>query len=259
MRFFLFVISPIASEPARADESGYAAFLQEEQVLENMFEDGVMHVNGRMFWMGDLHEWPKATHDYRVSFIVRSSIWLREFLDNDPVLKNQDFVLRRTQDSSFTGARYLASQMELAPDPSLDCKTCFYDATLDPILQVEGYDTYSNGFRSLLFVPKNSAIAHGFRCSLTRENSQAGQLDICSVIVVYPYATNIVFNGRRHHPGTVLEYDPKFAAIAKRILEVIICIDITNDQSIEDYADSPSSGILENNPNLTGCRIDMTS
>ena len=61
-------------------------FQEEERVLANKFIDGIMHVNGRDFLMGDLHEWPKGTHDYSVDFMVRSSIWLRDFLDKDPIV-----------------------------------------------------------------------------------------------------------------------------------------------------------------------------
>lgn len=232
MRFLLFIASLMTPGLVCADDADYAAPLREEMVLENKFENGVMHVNGREFLMGDLHKWPKASHDFRVYFMVRSSIWLREFLDNDPVLKYQDFDIRRTRNSTFTGDRYLASQMELAPDPPRDCKYCYYDLSLDPVLQVDGYDTYSSGGTSLIFLPTDSAIAHGFRCSRKGGGAPFAELLGCSVIVVYPYATNIVLNGRRTLPGTVAEYGPSFAAIAKRMLEVVTCIDITDEPRV---------------------------
>ncbi len=245
----------MAPSLACSDKSGYAAFLLEERILENKFNNGVMRVNGREFLMGDLHKWPKATADFRVSFMVRSSIWLRTFLDRDPVLKHQDFVIRRTRDSSFTGDRYLASQMKLSPDLPLDCRHCYYNLTLDPILQVKGYDVYSNALNSLYFLPKNSAISHGFKCTFTTDGREIGDLSLCSVIVVYPYATNIVLNGRRMLPGTVAEYGPNFAAIAERMLEVVTCIDITDRPSLKDPADP--IGLLESHPNLTECRTDL--
>ena len=238
MRFLFLIASLMAPDLARAGDSGFAAFLLEERAVENKLDNGVMHVNGREFLLGDLHEWPKASADYKVSFMVRSSIWLRKFLDSDPVLKYQDFVIRRTRDSSNTGVRYLASQMELAPDPPRDCGHCYYDLTLDPVLQVNGYETYSNKFGSLYFLPKNSAIAHGFQCRLKADGALIGELSICSVIVVYQYAENIVLNGRRMRPGTVAEYGPSFAEIAERMLEVVTCIDITNKPSFEQPADS---------------------
>jgi hypothetical protein len=254
MRNLFFAILLITPDLARAELPLY--FQQEEKALANQFVDGVMHVNGREFLMGDLHEWPKGTHDYSVHFMVRSSIWLREFLDNDPILMYQDFDIRRTQDSSFTGMRYLEHQMELTPDPSRNCPTCFYTLSVDPVFQVDGYETYSNEFGSLRFLPKNSEIAHGFQCRLTREDTRLGELDSCSVAVVYPYATNIVLNGRRHRPGTVAEYGPNFAAIAKRMLEVVTCIDITEKENSESSISL--SELLESHPNLTGCSIDLT-
>jgi hypothetical protein len=93
--------------------------------------------------------------------------------------------------------------MELTPDPAQDCPTCYYERSVDPVLQVEGYETYANSFGSLKFVPKNSEIAHGFQCQISRDGSQVGELESCIVTVVYPYATNIVLNGRRLWPGTV--------------------------------------------------------
>ena len=76
----------------------------------------------------------------------------------------------------------------------------------------------------------------------------------CSVVVVYPYATNIVFNGYRYRPGTVAEYGSNFTAIAERMLEVVTCIDITDDQDAERPIDL--SQLLESHPNLTNCEID---
>lgn len=256
MRLLLFIASLVAPSLAYADDSGYAEFLREELVLENRFENGVMHVNGREFLMGDLHEWPKASHDFRAYFMVRSSIWLREFLDNDPVLKYQDFDIFRTSDSTFTGDRYLAHQMELAPSPPRDCEYCYYELSLDPVLQVAGYNTYSSGGRSLLFLPKGSVIAHGFRCYRKGDGAPFTELSSCSVTVVYPYATNIVLNGRRIWPGTVAEYGPSFAAIAERMLEIVTCIDITDEPTAGNTLSF--SDLLASHPNLTGCTIDLT-
>lgn len=254
MKNLVFAILLLTPDFARAELPLY--FQEEERVLANKFTDGIMHVNGREFLMGDLHEWPKGTDDYSVDFMVRSSIWLRDFLDQDPVLMYQDFKIRRTQDSSYTGTKYLARQMELAPDPSRDCSTCFFDLSVDPTLQVDGYDTYANGFGSLKYLPKSGDVAHVFQCELSRDSSQIGELSICSVTVAYPYATNIVLNGRRQRPGTVAEYGPSFMAIAKRMLEVVTCIDVTEKEAFKFSAGL--SELLERHPNLTGCRIDLT-
>ena len=256
MRLLFIIASLMVPDLVRADESGFAAFLLEEQTLSNHFDDGVMHVNGREFLMGDLHDWPRATDDFSASFMVRSSIWLREFLDEDSVLKYQDFEIRRTQDSSHTGVQYLAGHMALAPSSPQNNTIFYYNLTLDPPLQVEGYDTYSNGSNRLRFLPKNSEIAHGFTCFLNpREGSQIGDLTSCSVVVVYPFATNIVFNGYRYRPGTLAEYGPNFTAIAERMLEVVTCIDITDDQNSDRPTDL--SHLLESHPNLADCEIDL--
>lgn len=253
MRFLLLMTSLVVPTTASADTSYFWA---EEEVLANHFDSGVMHVNGREFLMGDLHDWPKASDDYSVSFMVRSSIWLREFLDDDAVLRYQDFDIRRTQDSSFTGIKYLEHQTALAPSSPQNNSIFYYNLILDPPLQVEGYDTYSNGSAGLRFLPKNSEIAHGFKCRLNlREGSEIGELTSCSVVVVYPYATNIVFNGYRYRPGTVAEYGSNFTAIAERMLEVVTCIDITDDQDAERPTDL--SQLLESHPNLTDCEIDL--
>jgi hypothetical protein len=253
MKNLLLMASLLAPTMSIADTS---YFWLEEQTLANHFDDGVMHVNEREFLMGDLHDWPMGSDDFSVSFMVRSSVWLREFLDEDEVLRYQNFNIRRTRDSSYTGVQYLAGQMELTPDPPRDCGVCYYELTLDPSLQVEGYDTYIGGSASLRFLPTNSEVAHGFNCFLDlREGIQIGELNICSVVVVYPYATNIVLNGRRTRPGTVAEYGPNFATIAERMLEVITCIDITDNQNSERPTDL--SQLLKSHPNLTDCEIAL--
>lgn len=256
MKFFLILISLVTPTLIHADESGYAAFLLEENALQNRFDNGIMHVNGRELLMGDLHDWPLANDDYSSSFMLRSSILLREFLDDDAVLRHQDFDIRRTSDSSFTGVMYLEYQMALAPSSPRNNSIFYYNLTLDPRVQVEGYDTYSNGSSSFKFLPRNSEVAHGFDCALDLPaGEQTGELIICSVVIVYPYATNIVFNGSRLRPGTVADYGPSFAAIAKRMLEVVSCIDITEDHSAE--RPTSLSKLLESNPNLTGCKIEL--
>ena len=253
MKHLLLITSLAVPTIAGADTTNFWA---EEEVLANHFDNGVMHVNEREFLMGDLHDWPKASHDFSVSFMVRSSIWLREFLDGDAVLRYQDFDIHRTRDSTYIGVRYLEHQMALAPSSPENNSIFYYNRSLDPHLQVEGYDTYSNGAFSLKFLPKNSEVAHGFRCHLDlSEGMQTGELSICSVVVVYPYATNIVLNGSRIRPGTVAAYGPNFASIAERMLEVVTCIDITENQSSERPIDLPQ--LLESSPNLTGCEIEL--
>lgn len=253
MKFLLLMASLVVPTIASADTSYFWA---EEEVLANHFDNGVMHVNEREFLMGDLHDWPLASDDYSVSFMLRSSIWLREFLVDDAVLKYQDFDIRRTRDSSYTGVLYFEGQMALVPSSPQNNAIFYYKLTLDPPLQVEGYDTYTNGSAGLRFLPKNSEITHGFRCSLDLlEGKPFGELNICSVVIVYPYATNIVFNGSRIRPGTVAEYGPNFAAIAERMLEVVTCIDITDTQSAE--RPNNLSQLLESNPNLTDCKIEL--
>ncbi|WP_165352797.1 hypothetical protein [Loktanella sp. IMCC34160] len=255
MRVLLLIASLLLPSCAICEPSSYERFLLEEENLQNRFENGVMHVNEREFLMGRLHDWPKANQDFRVWFMVRSSVWLRAFLDNDPVLKDQDFDIRRTLDSSFTGYQYLAHQMALQPDPPRDCDHCNYDLTLDPVLQVSGYDTYIDGYRSLLFLPRDSAVSHGYMCHLLPESPRAGELDACNVIVVYPYATNIVLNGYRYRPGTVAEYGPGFALIAARMLDVVMCIDITDQPMLRQTVDP--SLLLQEHPDLSGCRPYM--
>jgi len=146
--------------------------------------------------------------------------------------------------------------MALAPRLPRNNPVFYYQITLDPPLHVEGYDTYSNGSGSLRFLPQNSEITHGFKCVLDlREGIQIGELNICSVVVVYPYATNIVLNGSRLRPGIVAEYGSNFAAIAEGMLKVVTCIDITDNQSSERPTDLPQ--LLESHPNLTDCQIDV--
>lgn len=250
MRTLLLMASLVAPTIAMADTS---YFWLEEQTLANHFNDGVMHLNGREFLMGDLHVWPKASDDFSVSFMVRSSVWLRGILDDDAVLKYQDFDIRRTQDSSHTGIQYFDRQMALAPSPPQNSATFYYKPTLDPPLQVGGYNTYSNGSAGLYFLTKNSEVKHGFQCSQDlREGLQIGEFRICNVVVVYPYATNLVLNGSRIRSGTVAEYGANFAAIAERMIEVVTFIDITDNENSDRPTDL--SQLLKNNPNLTDCK-----
>ena len=254
MKILLLMVSLLAPTIATADTS---YFWTEEEDLANYFDSGVMHVNDRKFLMGDLHDWPLGSDDYSVSFILRSSIRLRELLVDDAVLKYQDFEIRRTRDSSHTGSLYFEGQMASVPSYPMSNPIFYYKTTLDPRLQVQGYDTYFNGSSSLHFMPQNSDIAHGFRCYLDlREGQPFGELNICSVVIVYPYATNIVLNGSRIRPGTISEYGLNFRAIAERMLEIVTCIDITENQSAELPNDL--SQLLEGNPNLTDCRIELT-
>ena len=101
MKILLLMVSLVVPTMVVADTS---YFCIEEKALENHFDEGVMHVNGREFLMGDLHDWPKADDDYSVSFMVRSSIWLREFLDEDAVFGVREDLTMRYQEQRDPGS-----------------------------------------------------------------------------------------------------------------------------------------------------------
>ena len=84
-----------------------------------------------------------------------------------------------------------------------------------------------------------------------------GELNICSMRVSYPYGTNVVLTARKYFPGQMPDGSLSFEAIAMRLVEIAVCLDVTD----RSEAERPLSEveILDVSPNLSNCNTLISS
>ena len=121
----------------------------------------------------------------------------------------------------------------------------------DPAYMAKGHDVYNVDNLDHYIHPKNSTIRYSVFC--TRGGFNPGELDLCSIRVAYPYGTSVMLIASQYFSGKLPEISHNFEPIAARMLEIAICLDVTD----ESDAELPTSEIpmLEQNPDLKGCRI----
>lgn len=203
--------------------------------------DGVVFVGDRKFFVGDL---TRSFGDDARSFDFRHALWLKTLLDNDPLLGDQ-------------GVRFLRSGVP-ATDLIGDVPTQMRSQERledDPLYMAEGHDVVTFGNLDEYIYPKDSPIKYSVFC--TRGGFNPGELNICDIDVAYPYGSNVVLTARKYFPGKLPEISGKFEPVAARMIEIAVCLDVTDRTDDEP----PPSGteLLDRNPELSGCRILLSS
>ena len=203
--------------------------------------DGVVSVGDRKFFVGEL---TRSFGDDARSFDFRHAPWLKTLLDNDPLLEDQN-------------VRFLRSGVP-APDLIGEVPTQMraHERLEDDLLYMaEGHDVVTFGNLDEYIYPKDSPIKYSVFC--TRGGFNPGELNICSLRVAYPYGANVVLTARKYFPGKLPEISGKFEPVAARMIEIAVCLDVT-DRTDDD---PPPSGpeLLDRNPQLSGCRILLSS
>jgi len=96
-----------------------------------------------------------------------------------------------------------------------------------------------------------------YRIFLHQTGVPAIDLRYCGIHVVYPLGQNISLVAKRFFPGTLDEIGVSFDGIARRMVEVALCLDVTN-RSPDNWPSQPKD-ILNESPSLDDCEINLTS
>lgn len=204
------------------------------------YHDGVVSVADREFFVGQLTD---SFGDDARSFKFRHAPWLKAILDNDPMLSDQDVRFLRSGVPASELIGELPSQLrelERLED--------------DPLYMAEGHDVITFGNLDLDIYPTSSSVNYSVSCT---RGFEKGELNICGVRVAYPYATNVVLTARKYFPGRLPEISDDFERIAARMVEIAVCLDVTDRNDAERPISETE--LLEENPDLSDCSILLSS
>ena len=126
----------------------------------------------------------------------------------------------------------------------------------DPNFLADGFRVnQTTGGLSFRFTPINSELDYIVSCSHAREwNNVSG----CGLTVVYPYSTHVILKADISYlfaRGKALsDYAEHAEDIANRLIEVAVCLDVTERTDEIDAAE-----FLAENPRLEACKIHLPS
>ena len=203
------------------------------------YDDDIVVLSHRKFFVGAT----KRPYNDNYFYFLQS-IWLHDFKEADPLLAQWDIRFQWTGQNAEELLSYESKEV-----PAIDEAPVIHD--LRGEVQVNGYDVDYGGSTSFFFTPKNSTLDYKIRCSYTFAGDQ---LRLCDLAVVYPYDTHIMLRANRFFPPPLDEIGDDFERIAQRLVDVAICLDVTEGIS----PDSLDSLLIEY-PGLTGCEIDLPS
>ncbi len=202
--------------------------------------DGIVFVGDRDFFVGELSQ--SYGEDAR-SFNFRHAAWLEVLLDNDPMLSDQDV--------RFLRAGVPASDLVGEVPSQLRENERIED---DPLYMAQGHNVITFGNLDMDIFPRVSNINYSVVCT---RGLDPGELNICDVRVAYPNGRFVLLTARKYFPGQLSEISGNFEHIASRMVEIAICLDVT-DKSDSERPTSEAE-LLEQNPNLSDCEILLSS
>lgn len=215
------------------------------------YDNGVVTVADREFYVGEVtQEYTRlldrfsedGTDNTRV-FVWRFSEQLKRIMAETPVLKGQGI--------EFLQTGMPADQLINNP-PWLEALG--FEENQNSLHTSNNHAVLSNGHSDFRLLPVNSDLTYSAFCV---KSFEPGRLRICSLRVKYPYATHVAIIAEDLNPGTLLEASVDFEAIAREMIQIAVCIDITDRElSAEDregfYAQLAEDG-------FDNCKIDLTS
>tara|TARA_R110002072_G_scaffold130136_2_gene268941 strand:+ start:367 stop:1050 length:684 start_codon:yes stop_codon:yes gene_type:complete len=219
------------------------AFILPSFVSAEAYNDGILTLGGRDFFIGDTERRPESTLMPQFSFSW--SPWLNSALSDDPILRGHSLRIQQTGIPS----------RELM-DTMMPSDTIYSVVVTDPNFLADGFRVnQTTGGLSFQFTPVSSTLDYIVNCSLARAwNNVSG----CRLTVVYPYSTHVILKADISYifaGGIALsDYAERAEDIANRLIEVAVCLDVTERADEIDAAE-----FLAKNPRLEACEILLPS
>jgi hypothetical protein len=183
-------------------------------------ENDTLRVDQRQFYVGTV-SLDRSAHSNYLYF--QSSNTLQSIVMNDPIVS--DWKLRFLE--SFIPASDLVSKK--APGGPFNRQL-----TTRVEERVEGYEVYEEANQVFISLyPKSTKNKFSVTCS---RGIEALSLNLCSVLVRYPYGEKILLTANKFFPGPLQDIAHRFEGIADRLVQIATCLDIT-DASEEKQAD----------------------
>lgn len=197
-----------------------------------------VELSSRTFWLGQR---PSTMNGYPPFFALQRIPWLLKFLDADPVLRNTvihvELTLNPVSDTLREDRR---GYVPLGGDK------------LDPRYDLPGYRIVGGPVdrawhpTSLRYLPQWSGAGFDVTCGVDNER---GALRFCLLLADYPPDDRIRLKARLYFPDLPSESPGRFREVAERMLELVYCLDVTEDPV----------NVQEKRPALTGCRPEVDS
>ena len=219
------------------------AFILPSLVSAEAYNDGILKLGGRDFFVGDTERLPESTLMSQFSFSW--SPLLNSALFDDPILRGHSL---RIQQTGVPSRELMETKM-----PS---DTNFSVVVTDPNFLADGYRVNQTiGGLAFRVIPINSDFDYIVTCSLARKwNNVSG----CGLTVVYPYSTHVILKANISYifaGGVALsDYAQRAEGIANRLIEVAVCLDVT-----ERAEEINAAEFLSENPKLEACNIHLPS
>uniref|UniRef100_UPI004047F059 hypothetical protein n=1 Tax=Yoonia sp. TaxID=2212373 RepID=UPI004047F059 len=202
------------------------AFIVPSFVSAEAYNDGILTLGGRDFFVGDTERLPESTLMPQFSFSW--SPWLNSALSEDPILRGHSIQIKQ---SGIPSRELMETMMPSDTSYSVD--------VTDPNFLADGFKVNrTTGGLSFQFTPVSSMRDYIVNCSYAREwNNVSG----CRLTVVYPYSTHVILKADISYifaGGIALsDYAARAENIANRLIEVAACLDVTERADEIDAAE----------------------
>ncbi len=184
------------------------------------YQDGILFLSDRRFAVSDLSQ---VVEEQDWKFNLRQSAWLAPVLNRDSVVQDWNVELIW---AGVLGTELIHKASEISQKPSAEQVT-------EPSRQFSGYDVFTVGSGHIYFFPKSSSLRFSASCGRELDSED---LNICHIHVVYPYDSYVVLRAHKFFPGVLHEVVPDIEDIAVRMVEIAICLDVTDQSDAEREA-----------------------
>lgn len=219
------------------------AFILPSLVSAEAYNDGILTLGGRDFFIGDTDWRPEST--LVPKFLFNWSPWLNSALSDDPILRGHSLRIQQTGIPSH----------ELM-DTMMPSDTNYSVVVTDPNFLADGFRVNrTTGGLSFQFTPVSSTLDYIVNCSHAPVwNNVSG----CRLTVAYPYSTHVILSAEISYifaGGIPLsDYAERSESIANRLIEVAVCLDVT-----ERTDEIDATEFLAENPRLEACEVLLPS
>ena len=214
----------------------------------------LVELGDRVFLVGEI---PRATQ-VEPDFLPLNDVdWLHDILDRDPMLGPMRVVFLASE--ARTPPDLLFSERGIPGDyGNSDLVPKEYRV---PELRVEVSSSDAPGFTHYLAMEKGNRPSWLSTCFVRHPaEDDRSTLSTCGISSAYPYDPGLLLTLRIYGPPEPDEIGAIFPGAAERMVEILTCLDVTEDvPATDDEARLRLSQLIADNPDLRDCEIPYRS
>lgn len=213
----------------------------------DVLHPGTVRVASRVFLVGEV---PHESEDIPDFLPLTEVEWVNAVVDADPLLGPQGTVLH---------VRRLPSPPALLLSDEGVVRNHQSHEAVPEALRFEGLDVRTSATvpDPQIFIYRPDVPVPDFMLDCSDPDLATGAFDYCEVLATYPLDPAITLKARFYHPIAIAELAPQLPAIAARMREIALCLDVT----AAPLADSEAAleALLAANPTLSECEDKLSS